>query len=185
MNIDYLAADGHKWLLGPEGAGVFFCRRELVEKTRPALVGWMNVINHLDYGDYDFTLKSDARKFECGTHNVPGLLALKASVELLLEVGIDAVAGRIKPLTDRLVAGLRENGFEVISPRGGDEWSGIVSFRSGGRDAQEVWSNLRRARRTELALRDGRLRASPHFYNTEQQIDRLVGALRGVENSAR
>jgi selenocysteine lyase/cysteine desulfurase len=177
MNIDYLSADGHKWLLGPEGAGVFFCRRELLEKTRPALVGWMNVVNHLDYGNYDFTLKDDARKFECGTHNVPGLLALKASVELLLGVGIEAVAGRIEVLTDRLVEGLRDVGCEVISPRGAGEWSGIVSFRSGRRDAQELWSKLRKEDRTELALREGRLRASPHFYNTEEQIDRLVERL--------
>jgi selenocysteine lyase/cysteine desulfurase len=84
MNIDFLSADGHKWLLGPEGAGVFFCRRELLPTLRPLSVGWMNVVNDQDYGNYDLTLKPDARRFECGTHNIPGLLALKASLELLL-----------------------------------------------------------------------------------------------------
>jgi selenocysteine lyase/cysteine desulfurase len=177
MNIDYLSADGHKWLLGPEGAGIFFCRRELLAETRPALVGWMNVINHLDYAHYDYTLKPDARKFECGTHNVPGMLALKASVELLMEVGIDTIAARLKSLTERLAEGLRAKGYGLVSPRGEDEWGGIVSFTAKHMNAEGVAAELRADRRIELALRDGRLRASPHFYNTEQQIDRLVEAL--------
>ena len=179
MNIDYLSADGHKWLLGPEGAGIFYCRRELLAQTRPALIGWMNVINHLDYANYDFTLKPDARKFECGTHNVPGLLALKASVELLMEVGIEPIAARLKSLTDQLAAGLKTKGYDLISPRGG-EWSGIVSFKAKGINAEQVVATLRADRRIELAVRDGRLRASPHFYNTEEQIDRLVEALPGA-----
>src|SRR5437660_3187602 len=106
MNIDYLSADGHKWLLGPEGAGIFYCRRELLVRTRPLIVGWMNVINQDNYGNYDFTFKSDARKFECGSYTVTTLLSLKAAVELLLGAGIDAIAQRIKLLTDRLIAGL-------------------------------------------------------------------------------
>jgi cysteine desulfurase/selenocysteine lyase len=177
MNIDYLAADGHKWLLGPEGAGIFFCRRELIERTRPALVGWMNVVDHLNYGKYDFTLKSDARRFECGTHNVPGLLALKGAVDLLGNVGIDAIAARIRTLTDRLTEGLRQRGFGVISPRGDAEWSGIVSFTSPEGNAEGVWKELRTRHKIELAVREGRLRASPHFYDTEEQIDRLVETL--------
>jgi selenocysteine lyase/cysteine desulfurase len=185
MNIDYLSADGHKWLLGSEGAGVFYCRRELLAQTRPALIGWMNVINHLDYANYDFTLKPDARKFECGTHNVPGLLALKASVELLMEVGIEPIAARLKSLTDRLATGLKTKGYELIGPRGGDEWSGIVSFKAKGINAEHVAGALRADRRIELAVRDGRLRASPHFYNTEEQIDRMVSALPRAGDSAR
>src|SRR4029079_1416850 len=108
MNIDYLAADGHKWLLGPEGAGVLFCRRNLLATTRPLAIGWMNVINDQDYGHYDLTLKPDARRFECGTNNLPGLLALKAGLELLLNVGTPNVAARLRKLTDRLIAGLCE-----------------------------------------------------------------------------
>ena len=94
MNIDYLSADGHKWLLGPEGAGLFYCRKELIERTRPVLIGWMNVIDAKDYGSYDYTLRPDAGRFECGTHNVPGLLALRASLDLLRALGTGAVAQR-------------------------------------------------------------------------------------------
>jgi len=172
MNIDYLAADGHKWLLGPEGAGVFFCRRELLANTRPLSIGWMNVINDQDYGHYDLTLKSDARRFECGTHNLPGLLAFKASLELLLNLGVQAVSQRLRTLTDRLCSGLNEKGYNVISPRGAEQWSGIVSFTSA--EQQRIFQNLRINYQTEIALREGRLRVSAHFYNTEAQIDRLL-----------
>ena len=83
MNIDFLSADGHKWLLGPEGAGIFYCRRELIERTRPPMIGWMNVVDAQNYGDYNYTLRPDAGRFECGSYNVPGLLGLKASLEML------------------------------------------------------------------------------------------------------
>lgn len=175
MHIDYLSADGHKWMLGPEGAGIFYCRRELLERTRPLMVGWMNVVNNESYGDYDYTLRPDAGRFECGTYNIPGLLALRASLELLVNgAGIDAVAGRIKLLTDRLEAGLQRRGYAVLSPRSGEQWSGIVSFASPTHDHAAIVRALRREHRTEIALREGRLRAAPHFYNTEAQIDRLV-----------
>ncbi|HYE19179.1 MAG TPA: aminotransferase class V-fold PLP-dependent enzyme [Tepidisphaeraceae bacterium] len=183
MNIDFLAADGHKWLLGPEGAGVFYCRSELLATARPLIVGWMNVINDQDYGNYDFTLKPDARRFEGGTLCVPAFLSLKASLEMLLEVGTDAVAARLKVLTDRLIVGLRGKGYQIISPRAGDEWSGIVSFASplNGQSSQHehagIFRRLRDSYKTEIAVREGRLRVSAHFYNTEEQIDRLVDRL--------
>ena len=179
MNIDFLSADGHKWMMGPEGAGIFYCRRELIERTRPLMIGWMNVINPLDYGDYDYTLKPDAGRFECGTYNIPGLLALKGSLELLHSVGIDAIAARVKLLGERLIDGLRIKGYSVISPRGGEQWSGIVSFTSPSRDHAAIMRDLRKNHKTEIALREGRLRASPHFYNTEEQIDRLIEHLPG------
>lgn len=177
MKIDYLAADGHKWLLGPEGAGIFYCRSQLIERTRPILIGWMNVIEAQKYGDYNYTLRSDAGRFECGTHNVPGLLALRASIGLLTDIGIEAVSRRIKELTDRLIMGIMAKGYQVISPRKEMEWSGIVSFTSSKHNHEQIVIGLRKKYRMEIALREGRLRASPHFYNTEEQMDRLVHAL--------
>jgi selenocysteine lyase/cysteine desulfurase len=179
MNIDYLSADGHKWLLGPEGAGVFYCRRELLDHTRPLAIGWLNVINDQDYGNYDLTLKPDARRFECGTLNVPGLLAFKASLELLASIGVDSMAARLKRLTDRAIDGLQLKGYAIVSPRGEDEWSGIVSFVSPTHDHGAIYRTLRMEHRTEIAVREKRLRISAHFYNTEEQIDRLIGHLPG------
>src|SRR5256885_17221459 len=178
MNIDFLSADGHKWMLGPEGAGIFYCRRELIDHLRPLMVGWMNVINAEQYGTYNYILKSDAGRFECGTYNVAGLLALKAALELLFSrVGIDAITSRTKFLTDRLIEGLQGKGYSIISPRTADQWSGIVSSTSPAHDHEAIIRTLRKDHHTEIAFREGRLRASPHFYNTEQQIDRLVERL--------
>jgi cysteine desulfurase / selenocysteine lyase len=179
MNIDYLSADGHKWLLGPEGAGCVYCRRELLPKTRPLVVGWMNVVNCEEYGSYDFTLKPDAGRFESGSYSVPAFLSLKAAVELLLSAGIGAVAARVKSLTDRLAAGVTRKAYRLVSPRGEGEWSGCVSFVSDRHDHHAIFRTLRQDHHTEIAVREGRLRASPHFYNTEQQVDRLVDRLPG------
>jgi cysteine desulfurase/selenocysteine lyase len=177
MKIDFLSADGHKWLMGPEGAGVFYCRRELIERTRPVLIGWMNVVDAQRYGDYNYTLRPDAGRFECGSHNIPGLLALNASVNLIRELGIEAISQRIKTVTDRLIIGLMLKGYQVISPRTGLEWSGIVSFTSPKHNHEQLVVALRKQHHIEIALREGRLRASPHFYNTDEQIDRLIRVL--------
>jgi selenocysteine lyase/cysteine desulfurase len=177
MYVDYLSADGHKWLLGPEGAGVFYIRRELIEQTRPPLIGWMNVVDAQNYGQYNYTLRPDAGRYECGTYNVPGLLGFKASLELLLGLGIDVVSARIKVLTDYLIEGLSRKGYQIISPRSDERWSGIVSFISPQHPHEQIFASLRKEHHIEIALREGRLRASPHFYNTEQQMDRLVAAL--------
>ena len=177
MCIDFLSADGHKWLLGPEGAGIFYIRRELIESTPPLTIGWMNVKNAMDYGNYDYTLKADAGRYECGSYNVPGLLGLGASVELLTDVGIDAIARRLKHLTAHLIERLTAKGYDIISPRTEEQWSGSVCFTSAKHDHQLIANMLRKERRVEIALREGRLRCSPHFYNTEAQLERLVDAL--------
>jgi cysteine desulfurase / selenocysteine lyase len=180
MKIDYLSADGHKWLLGPEGAAVFYCRRELIERTRPLVVGWMNVVNAEQFGQYDYTLKPDARRHESGSHNIAGLAGLRASLELLHGLGSEQVSQRIKLLTDRLIDGLQSAGWTLASPREGDCWSGIVSFTAPGRDLPALARELRERQHTEIAVREGRLRCSPHFYNTEEQIDRLVDRLAAI-----
>jgi len=177
MQIDYLAADGHKWLMGPEGAGVFYCRRELIERTRPLMVGWMNVVDPQNYGNYNYTLKSDAGRFECGTYNIPGLLGLKASMDLLISIGTTHIFERLRVLTDRLIAGLEAKGYVIVSPRGLGQWSGIVSFTSPGHHHHQIAKMLRAEHKTEIALREGRLRVSAHFYNTEAQIDNLLSLL--------
>ena len=179
MKIDYLSADGHKWLLGPEGAGIFYGRRELLDRTRPLMVGWMNVVNAQNYGDYDYTLRSDAGRFECGSYNVPGLLALKASLDLLRGIGIESVFDRIKHLSDHLIRGLEGKGYQIVSPRDHFRWSGIVSFISPAHNHEQLVRTMRKEHRIELAVREGRLRCSPHFYNTEAQLDRLIELLPG------
>ncbi|MEM7627255.1 MAG: aminotransferase class V-fold PLP-dependent enzyme [Planctomycetota bacterium] len=179
MGIDFLAADGHKWMLGPEGAGFFYCRQDLCPRLHPNVVGWMNMVDAGNYGDYRFEFQMDARRFEPGSWNIPGVVALGASLDLLLGVGIDGVWSRVEALTSRLCVGLEAKGYRVFTPRADPgERSGIVIFESpdDAVDARQVVANLEK-RGIFIVVREGRLRASPHFYNTAAQIDRLIDAL--------
>jgi len=180
MGIDFLSADGHKWMLSPEGAGIFYCRQDLIELLHPNVVGWMGMVNASDYGNYQFEFRSDAGRFEPGTWNVAGILALGASVELLLEIGIGTIWSRIDALTTRLCEGLNRKGYRVLSPRqSAGERSGIVIFdppESCTLGVQQIVAELE-ARGIIIVVREGHLRASPHFYNTDDQIDLLVEAL--------
>src|SRR5204863_7624953 len=121
----------------------------------------------------------DAGRFECGSYNVPGILALKASTEYLMQLGTAALSQRLKELGDRLILGLMLKGYEIVSPRNASQWSGIVSFLSPKHHHDHLVRSLRKDHKVEIAVRERRLRASPHFYNTEAQIDRLIDLLPG------
>ena len=177
MNIDFLGACGHKWMCGPPGAGLFYIRKELLEKVRPLLIGASTVINEMDYGNYDYTFKPNAKRYESGTPNLLGVLGFGAALKLLNSAGIDAIADRLKTLTDRLIAGLELRGYQIISPRAGNAWSGIVCFTSSKHPHDDLCQMLRKDHKIEIAVREKRLRCSPHFYNNETQIDELLQAL--------
>ncbi len=177
LPIDGLAADGHKWLVGPEGAGVFYLRREWVDRLHPVGVGWHSVVGATDFSKIDFTLKPHAGRWESGTLNVAGIHALGASIELLLGAGIANVAERVRELTIHLCERATAAGLEVFSARGAAEWSGIVSLvPPAGADPRELKKRCR-DQGIVINLRAGRLRVSPHCYNTIEEIDRLLGAL--------
>lgn len=177
MSIDYLAAGGQKWMLSPEGSAFFYCRKELIAKTPPLVVGAINVINNLAYGDYDYTLQPTAGRFESGTYAIGSLFGFWAATNLLNSIGPAAISTRIQHLTDHLIAGLRTKGYQIVCPRTDDAWSGIVSFTSAAHDHTAIAKMLKKNHRTEIAVREGRLRVSPHFYNTEEQINRLIDHL--------
>jgi selenocysteine lyase/cysteine desulfurase len=177
--VDFLSADGHKWLLGPEGAGLFWIRRDLVERLHPVGVGWHSVVGAWDFSTIDFRLKPHAGRWESGSLNVGGIVALGASLELLLGAGIDAVAARVLELTDHLCEAAERVGLTVFSSRRPGERSGIVSLLPpAGEDPAAVVRRLR-AEGVAINHRAGRLRVSPHFYNTTEEIDRLVHLLGG------
>lgn len=174
MKIDFLSADGHKWLLGPEGAGLFYCRHELLGLLRPSSVGWLGMKDCQNFGNYRMEFRDDARRFDGGSYNMAGVWGLGASIEWLLELGVNHIWDRVRMLTDRLVEGVRSKGYRVVSSRQPGEESGIVAFVSAKHDHAGIVDHLRQEYRTIIATRLGRLRASPHFYNTEDEIDQLV-----------
>lgn len=174
--IDALSADSHKWLLGPEGIGLFYCSKEAMERVKVTEMGWYGVINASDYLSYDMTLLSSARRFECGTLTTVGVYGLKAALELILKIGIQAIEERVLALTDLLCEGLAKKGYPVFSSRHTKEKSGIVSFSDPQNNPRSIVSILEE-NRVIIALRDGRIRVSPHFYNTEEEIEKLISLL--------
>jgi selenocysteine lyase/cysteine desulfurase len=173
--VDFLAADGHKWLLGPEGAGVLYVRRELVDVLEPVDIGWNSVVGARDFSTIDFRLKPHAGRWESGSLNVAGITALGASIDLLLRVGVAALEQRILELTEVLCDKVRTAGLEVYSSRRPGEASGIVSVTVPGGEA-ELRRLVKRCRQAGVLVnhRGGRLRVSPHAYNTVEEIDRLL-----------
>jgi selenocysteine lyase/cysteine desulfurase len=171
--IDALAADGHKWLLGPEGAGFGYIRRAWVDRLHPIGVGAFSVENPWAFTTIDFKLKPHAGRWEGGAYNLPGLTALGASLELLLGAGIDNVARRVVELTDHLCERASALGWAVFSSRADHEKSGIVSLSHPARDPLDV---VKRCRAAGVAVnaRAGRVRASPHAYNTPEELDRFL-----------
>jgi selenocysteine lyase/cysteine desulfurase len=174
--IDFLAADGHKWLLSVEGCGIFYCARERVGLLEPRVVGWRSVKDNQDFDRYHFELQPGAGRFEEGTPNTGGIFALGAAIDLLLEVGIESVAGRVLALAQRLAQGLEERGARLLSPRAAADRSGIVSFALANEAPADTAARLA-ARGVVVAARRGGVRASPHFYNDDSDLEALLAAL--------
>ncbi|MGH8055669.1 MAG: aminotransferase class V-fold PLP-dependent enzyme [Candidatus Entotheonellia bacterium] len=175
-HIDVLAAGGQKWLLGPRGCGVFYCSQRMLDQLKVTVVGASSVIDEENYLDYHLTLKPDATRFEYGTPNAIGIVGLRGAVELFLEVGPEPIARQILALTDRFCERVEAKGYTLFSSRRPGEKSGIVSFYKKGADSHQIAAQLQ-AQRFILSVRDGRLRISPHFYNTTDEIDTLLEAL--------
>jgi selenocysteine lyase/cysteine desulfurase len=178
--IDYLAADGHKWMLGPEGAGLLYIRQERLDELRPIGVGWHSVVQSSDYTKIELNYKPAAQRYEGGSQNMPGVLALGASLELLASLesqfGRGATARRVLAVGDEACRRLCEIGATIHSDRSAKHASGIISFSLDGRDANAVRKQALAAG-VALSFRSGRLRISPHAYNDDGDLERLMAAL--------
>jgi len=176
--IDALSADSHKWLLGPEGAGIAYVRREWIDRLHPVGVGAHSVVTPHDYAHIDYAPQPHAGRYEGGALNVAGIGAMGASLKLLLEAGIDSVGRRVSELTDYLCEKAPAVGLEVFSSRTPGDKSGIVSLATPGREPKAVFKRCKAAG-VVVNVRAGRVRVSPHAYNTEAEIDRFLAAAKG------
>jgi cysteine desulfurase/selenocysteine lyase len=175
-HIDALAADGHKWLLGPEGNGILYVRRERQDSIDPVEFGWTNPARYADYASRDMTLRPDAGRYECGTLNTVGCFGLRAAIELLLEIGIENVGRAVDPLAQQIEAGVQAKGYQVMLPRTTSTGSGIVSFRHPTVDARMIVGDLKR-QNILAAPRQGWVRMAPHFYQSPDDISRVIACL--------
>jgi selenocysteine lyase/cysteine desulfurase len=181
-HVDFLAAAAHKWLLGPCGAGIFYVRRDLQEKLNPPVYGWHNVRNPNFVAQEKIEFRNGAVKFEAGTQNLVGLVGLIASMELALEIGVENIAGELLRKRAWLIPALQAKDFTVLNADAKTENAGgIVSFFQPGKDMSAFNQKLSESG-IIASLRTDRkgqnyIRLSPHFYNTDAELQRVLELL--------
>jgi selenocysteine lyase/cysteine desulfurase len=178
QRVDFLSAGAFKWLLGPTGIGLCYIRPELMERVRPVLVGTYSVKHGHEFFRYSYELRDNALRYEEAPPSLLTLVGMTTAIELLLEIGIDAIEQRVLGLTTRLGEGLRERGYEIVEPwpHKPNEASGIISFRRPGSPAQEVLRDLT-ANGIVARVHSDFVRLSPHFYNTDEEVNRVLDVL--------
>jgi cysteine desulfurase/selenocysteine lyase len=180
-HVDFMVADAHKWLLGPQGIGLLFVRRSRFELLEPALVGWKSVNSEKDFVRHQLEFATTARRYEPGSLNALGLIGLHAALQMLQHVGSAAIAEQLTSLRRFLVPALQHKGYEVLAHSATAAASGIVSFRHDSKDLKQLYRELD-AHKIVVSLREdphGRpcLRVAPHFYNTSAELEQLVAWL--------
>jgi cysteine desulfurase / selenocysteine lyase len=174
--VDAFAADAHKYLLGPEGVALLYVSDRVIDRIRPTVVGWTSVKNYDKHLDYNLNYREGALRFEYGTLNTVGVYGLGAAIDLFLEVGPEKIEEYLLGLSDYLAERLGEKGYEVVSSRRRGETSAIVTCKHESHSPRDLYWLLR-SKNIITAPRAGRLRISPHFYNTREEIDTLIAAL--------
>jgi selenocysteine lyase/cysteine desulfurase len=179
-HADAVVADGHKWLLGPEGLALFYCRPELRDRLTLRQYGWHMVEEAWDFEQTDWRAADTARRFECGSPNMLGAHALLASLDLLLGMGIEEVFAHIEENTQAIVEQVRSRKFELLSPDQPTLRAGIINFRVPGADTRKLQQGLMQ-QRVVCAERAGGIRFSPHFHNTHGQIEEAFRILQRIQ----
>lgn len=174
--VDFASADSHKWMLGPPGAGLLYVAAEHRARLRPLEPGWNSVAHRQQWDNLDLVWDDSARRFEGGSHNIVGLLAMGASIDLLLDAGLDAVWAHVDRLCDRAAVGLEAAGATVLTDRSPLARSGIVTAAVDGVESETLVARLR-DEDIVCSPRAGGVRISPHAYNTDDEIDAAIDAV--------
>lgn len=178
--IDFLAADGHKWMCGPEGAAIFYVAADKREHLDVLEIGWTNVERQGKFIGTGTALVADSRRFEAGSLNTNGVYGLRAAIDLLLEIGIEVVAERAIAVATLLADRLEEIGWRVASPR--PIQSPIIGATPPDVEKSIVWHHRRiEEQQVVCAPREGLLRLSPHFYNDADDVERVIRALQPLQ----
>lgn len=175
-SIDALSADAHKFLLGPDGVALFYISSQAMERIKPTIVGWTSLAKPFDFSSQDQPYAPNAQRFEPGALNTTGIVGLGASIELFLDVGLERIEKHLLELGNYLSEQLIERGYQVVSSRRPEEASAVICCRHDKFSADHLYRILN-DRRIITTPRLGRLRISPHLYNTREEIDQLVESL--------
>jgi selenocysteine lyase/cysteine desulfurase len=175
-NIDFLATACYKWLLSPPGAGFLYVKKELVERFEPPMAGWASVkqeiFNTTEFWDiWKMPYSETASRFEVGSPSVISFIGAREAIKLLLNTGIENIEKRILKLTDCLIERLTGSGFKLQTPLEPQHRSGIVNFKVNS--PKETADKLAK-KGIIISPRANGIRVSPHFYNTEEEIDKLI-----------
>ena len=172
---DFVMADGHKWLLAPEGLGLFYTTPKARDRLRLLEYGWHMVEHAGDYDRRDWLPAKSARRFECGSPNFLGIFGLEASLGLLLELGMRPVETQVLERAAYLIERIqRDDRLHLVTPA--DRHAGIVTFRPKTGDITKLYQFLRR-QKVICAPRGGGIRFSPHFHNDPAQLNRALASV--------
>ncbi len=178
INADFAMADGHKWLMSPEGLGFFYCRETLRKKLRPSQFGWHMVENQFDFDSLSWSEAQTARKFECGSPNMLGIHALNSSIKLILNRDIHFIEQLIIKNAQYTVKKLKSiPDISIQSDINEHRMSGIISFRHTHCSSEQLYNKLM-AQNVICAMRHGNVRFSAHYYTTEKIIDTAIEILK-------
>jgi selenocysteine lyase/cysteine desulfurase len=179
-DVDFLTTACYKWLLSPPGAGYLYVKEELIQDFEPPFVGWASVepevFETTDFWDiWNLRLSKTARRFEVGSPSTLSLIGAKEAIKMLLGFGIENIEKRILKLTSHLIQSLYDLGLKLQTPEEPQYRSGIVNFKIG--KTKEIAQILNKKGIIVSARANG-IRVSPHFYNTEEEIDELSEEIR-------
>ena len=174
--IDGLSAGGHKWLLAPQGTGIFYCSRRVMDQLAHPTPGWLSVVDWDNYYEFNYKLWPDGRRYEPAQKNLLGIAGLNEALKMINGLGIRAIERRIIDVTDYLCLLLKRRGFAVYSPRRAGEKSGIVCFAPRQGSAEKLCARLLKQGFLTVP-RQGNVRVSPHFYNSHEEMKRFADAL--------
>ncbi len=177
MGIDAFAAGAQKWLMGPHGIAFLYLTEELQSAIRQPILGWRAVQDPWQFNNYEQPLASSARRYEGGSLNMPGLWGMHAAIGTLLEIGTSAVEDQVLHITGLLRDGLESiDGFSVITPKDRAERAGIITAQlPSNADPKTILKMLQQSK-IFPALREGKIRYSPHFYCTPEEMATTVQA---------
>jgi kynureninase len=181
LGVDLLVTGVLKWLCGGQGLAFLYCRRDLIASMSPLVVGWFGTEEPFSFDRSGLRLRSDARRFETGTFPLPQAWTASGGMEIITEVGVDAIRARSQELTTALIAAADVVGLEMLTPRDDDRRGGLVRVRiPGGDEAAEKVLHALLERDVVVDQRGDALRISPHFFNNEDDVERCFGELAEV-----